>query len=82
MCTSYAQYSTGSQGTAHFWRQYFKTENLCFPIWAACYFFFPLSFLHYLELPVAYEADFISWKTMTQKVPFSFIYSVTEQMFF
>lgn len=65
-----------------FWRQYFKAENLRFPTWAACYFFFPLPFLHYLELPLAYEADFISWKNMTQKVSFSFIHSVIEQIFF
>lgn len=65
-----------------FWRQYFKAENLRFLTWAACYFFFPLPFLHYLELPLAYEADFISWKNMTQKVTFSFIHSVIEQIFF
>lgn len=73
------QCSRASQGIGHFWRQYFKNKNLCWLcILAVCHFFFHVPLLYYLELPVACEADFISWMNMTKKCTFSFTHLVNE----
>lgn len=81
MCISYSQCSRASRGIGHFWRQYFrnkKLRRLC--ILAVCHFFLHVILLRYLELPIAYEADFISWRNMTKKCTFSFTHSVIEEI--